>query len=400
MTRKTRVALVATHPIQYQVPWFQKLAQRTEIELKVYFALLPDAEQQGVGFGIPFRWDIPMLEGYRWHALENARRRPELGRFLGSSTPGVLREFLAERPDAAIITGWNSLSLLQALWACARLRIPRLVRGESNALRRRPAHVRLLHRALLSQFDAFLSIGKANRAFYRANAVPEQRLFDAPYFVDNARFARSADELRPTRAALRERWAVPVGAVCFLFAGKLEPKKRVLDLIAALTRARAASPRAHLLVVGVGAQMEEAQALAGQSGGAVSFAGFLNQSEMPGAYVAADCLVLPSDYGETWGLVVNEAMACGLPAVVSDRVGCGADLIVEGETGHVFPYGDTHALARLLADLAAAAPRLQDMGERARSRVASYSVDAAVEGTLSAIRFVVQRPRGKSGDVR
>ena len=124
----------------------------------------------------------------------------------------------------------------------------------------------------------------------------------------------------------------------------------------------------------------------------VSFAGFLNQTEMPAAYVATDCLVLPSDYGETWGLVVNEAMACGKPALVSDRVGCGPDLITPGETGALFPFGDVPALAAQITALAANPPALVRMGQQARLRVMDgYSVQRAVSGVLDAVRFATTR---------
>src|SRR6185312_10311608 len=112
------IALVATHPIQYQVPWFQELARRPEVDLRVYFALLPDAGQQGTGFGLPFQWDIPLLEGYAWEALPNTRARPRLDRFFGSSTPAIAQRLREFRPSAVIITGWNAAPLLQALAAC------------------------------------------------------------------------------------------------------------------------------------------------------------------------------------------------------------------------------------------------------------------------------------------
>jgi len=247
----------------------------------------------------------------------------------------------------------------------------------------------MLHRLLLSRYQAFLAIGDSNRAFYRAAGVADARVFSAPYFVDNDRFAASARALRSERAALRRRWGIPDEAVCFLFAGKLEPKKHVLDLLRAMAQLRRCAADTHLLVVGAGTLAEEAKALVARDAIAASFAGFLNQSEMPGAYVAADCLVLPSDDGETWGLVVNEAMACGLPAIVSDRVGCGPDLVAHGETGMVFPFGDVNRLASMLQSLAAQPERLARMGERARERVSAYSVQRATQATLEAVRHVL-----------
>jgi glycosyltransferase involved in cell wall biosynthesis len=383
---RTRVAVFATHPIQYQVPWFQALARRPELELKVHFGMIPDAAQQGVGFGVGFEWDLPLLEGYESQVLRNASRRPALGNFGGIDTPQVAGVLRAWRPDVALLTGWQSKMLVQAWWACVRLGVPRVVRGESNTMRPRGAWKRALHRVWLRGFDQFLAIGESNRRFYAQGGVAGERIHACPYFVDNRRFGDAADTLRGRRSELRHRWSIADDAVCFLFSGKLIAKKRPLDLIAAIGRAVATGARVHLLVVGSGELMEPARAAEAADSLPVTFAGFLNQSEIVGAYVAADCLVLPSDTGETWGLVVNEAMACGIPAIVSDQVGCGPDLIVDGVTGAVFPMGDVQALAQRLVAFAANAPALSAMGARARERVASlYSVERAVEGTLAAI---------------
>ena len=384
--RRVRVALFATHPIQYQVPWFQALAVRPELELKVLFGMMPDAAQQGVGFGIGFQWDIPLQEGYQWDVLRNVARQPSLGVFGGCDTPGVIDNLRAWAPDVVILTGWHSKMLVQAWWASARLRIPRILRGESNALRHRPRWKRSLHTVWMRGFAEFLAIGQANRDFYRQAGVPPDRIHDCPYFVDNERFGAQADGLRGRRAELRTEWGIPRDATCFLFSGKMIPKKRPLDLLHALQRACATGASAHLLIVGDGELMAEARAMAQASHLPVTFAGFLNQTEIVRAYVAGDCLVLPSDTGETWGLVVNEAMACGLPAIVSDQVGCGPDLVTDGVTGALFPMGDVAALAQRMAALSGDPSGLSAMGTRARERVHSrYSVAHAVEGALEAI---------------
>ena len=169
-------------------------------------------------------------------------------------------------------------------------------------------------------------------------------------------------------------------------------KKRPLDLLLALARARKQGASVHLLFAGTGELLNAAMALVNKEGMPVTFAGFLNQSEIPKAYVAADCLVLPSDSGETWGLVVNEAMACQLPAIVSDQVGCGPDLVLEGKTGAIFPLGDIDALAEKIIAFASGAEWLKIMGKEAQIRVMTYySVDRAVTGTLAAIRAAVPR---------
>ena len=387
---RVRVALFATHPIQYQVPWFQALAQRPELALKVFFGQVPDAIQQGVGFDVGFHWDIPMMEGYVSEVLENVAKRPALGGGAGCDTPHVARTLRHWKPDVAILTGWQSKMLVQAWWACVRLGVPRIMRGESTAMSRRSAWKHAAHRVWLRGFDRFLAIGKANRDFYLQAGIPEVRIHRCPYFIDNKRFAATAGRLRERRSELRGKWSVPEHATCFLFCGKLIPKKHPLDLLRALQRAVTAGAPAHVRVVGDGELMAQARALVERERLPVTFAGFLNQTEIVSAYVASDCLVLPSDTGETWGLVVNEAMACGLPAIVSNQVGCGPDLISEGVTGATFPMGQVDALAQLLIDFSRDSVRLRALGAAARERVSScYSVERAVEGTVAAIDAVV-----------
>lgn len=381
---------VASHPIQYQAPWFRALAQVPTIDFSVLFIQQPDAREQGRGFGVEFQWDVPVLEGYSWRLAPGIRRLNRFGGFFSASigSPRALLRELA--PDVILLTGWHMWPLVQVLMVAWWARIPVVMRGESNALRARPWYVRALHRLLLDRCAAFLPIGRSNRDFYARYGYADVQLFDAPYFVDNARFSAAATESSSRRQQLREQWAIPLQSVCFCYAGKLEPKKHILDLLGALRIAVASgAPQMHLLVVGTGELLPQAKAMASQFALPVTFAGFLNQTEIPSAYVAIDCLVLPSDHGETWGLVVNEAMACGRPAIVSDRVGCAQDLVTEGVTGSIFPFGDVQALAGRLVAMADV-ERLAAMGQRARTRVfESYSVDKSVEGTVGAVRHAL-----------
>ena len=387
MSVAVRLGILTTHPIQYQVPWFRALVRVPEIDLTVLYCMLPDARQQGEGFGVEFQWDLPLLDGYRYEVLANVARNPSVTAFLGCDTPAVREVIRARGFDCVIVNGWVVKSCLQALWACRREGIPCLVRGESNAFRRRPLWVRALHRLLLRQYSAFLAIGQANRQFYLANGISQERLFDAPYCVDNARFAADAARLEPSRGQIRQSWRIPDEARAFLFCGKLIEKKRPLDLLAALASVvpPATGRPVHLLVAGDGPLRASCESFAEQRRLPVTFAGFLNQSEVARAYVAADCLVLPSDDGETWGLVVNEAMACGRPAIVSDRVGCHPDLVLPGRTGFVFPLGDCQSLAGLLAALAKDADTARHLGQGARERVSGYSISRLVEGTMKAV---------------
>lgn len=367
---------------------------RTALDVRVFYGMMPDERQQGVGFGVLFRWDISLLDGYAWQVLPNSARRPGLGRFFGIDTPTVRATLKEWQPDVVLLTGWQSWMLVQSLWASVRLGVPVLVRGESSIRAMRPAWKRLMHQLWMKFFDGFLVIGEANRRFYSQVGVSPERMFACPYFVENERFATVASQLVPKRNGIRKEWGIAPDDVCFLFAGKLIPKKCPLQVIDALLLALASNPRLHLLVVGTGELLPAAKQLVLERELPVTFAGFLNQSEIVRAYVAADCLVLPSDAGETWGLVVNEAMACGLPAIVSDRVGCGPDLVEQGVTGELFTFGDTAALAERMIGLSNDPVRLRALGAAARDRVMrGYSVERAVAGTLAAVRWAAARRR-------
>jgi glycosyltransferase involved in cell wall biosynthesis len=385
----TRLAIFTTHPIQYQAPWFRALAAADGLDIEVVFSYVPDAVRQGEGFGVAFQWDVPLLAGYRYRLLATHDLPPPLPTFARRWAGGIARTLEQIEPDAALVLGWQEISLVQALLVCRRRGIPIVLRGESNALRARPGLVQLLHRHYFSLCDAFLAIGRANADLYRAAGVPESRIVSAGYCVDNGRFVQAATALAGERASIRRAWSIAHDAVCFAFVGKLEPKKNVLHALEGVRLARERGKAVHALVVGAGEQMQAARAFCAAHALPASFTGFLNQTEISRAYVAADALVLPSGFGETWGLVVNEAMASGLPVIVSDRVGSAHDLVIDGETGFVFSYGDTTALAARISHLADAEEVRLAMGRSARRRVLSeYSIDHAVQQTLAAVSLV------------
>jgi len=397
--RRLCLVAVETHPIQYKAPLFRKLAADPRIDLTVFYAMIPDAAQQGAGFGVPFEWDLPLLGGYRHEVLENRARHPSATTFSGCDTPGIFGRLRRDRPDAVLVNGWGTKTSLQALWACRRLGIPCLVRGEANLLRPRAVWKHAAHRLLLRQYSAWLAIGSANREFYRFHRCREDRLFWAPYAVDNDFFAAQAAARAGRRDELRSAFGIPREACVFLFAGKLEGKKHPLDLLEALVNLPAARRAcAHALMAGDGALRGECERLARERGLPATFAGFLNQSRLPDAYAAADVLVLPSDAGETWGLVVNEAMASGRPAVVSRAAGCCADLVVEGETGHSFACRDVAALSAILDGYLRDPGQAARQGAAAAERVRPFGYGPAAEGIAEAVQACAAGG-GKTGGV-
>lgn len=387
--RRTRLAIIATHPIQYHAPWFRALALRPELDVVVGFVRIPDPAKQGEGFATSFQWDLPLLDGYAHTRLETALLWPSRPYF-SERLRGFSAWLARERVEVLLATGWNEWSLLQAALEAHARKIPVIARGDTNGLLHRPLWKRLIHRRLLNLYQAFLVAGESNHRFYAGHRIAAERLWRAPHFVENTRFAHQAAELRGQRRALRQGWQIEDDETCFVFAGKLQPVKRIADLLEAVRLAAADGARLRLLVVGTGEQMTHARALVAEHRLPVTFAGFLNQTQIAQAYVAADCLVLPSDW-ETWGLVVNEAMACGCPAILSDRVGSYPDLILPEETGEIFAFADSRALADLMLKYSGRPELLEQMGRKAQNYVLlHHSVERSAQAVVDAVRHVQQ----------
>jgi glycosyltransferase involved in cell wall biosynthesis len=381
-----RVAFYMTHPTQYHTPWFRALAESRKIDIHVYYGSRPNAEEQGAGFGVQFEWDVPLLEGYPNTVLRNVGSG-SITDFNGIDAPEIERVIAETDYDAWVINGWRTRGEWRAITACFRRRVPMFIRGDSVLLHQRPLATRIakhfVYRRWIPRFACYLTVGRLNERYYEHYGADRRRFVPVRHFVDNDLFARVAEQGRSAAVALRKTWNVRDGALTLLFAGKFVDGKQPMDAIRAVEEASNAGANVHLVMVGDGPLRAESESYSSSRNLPVTFAGFLNQTAMPAAYAASDILVLPSR-SETWGLVVNEAMASGIPAIVSDQVGCAPDLVIPGESGSVFPAKDHHALARLIVEYATDRKRVKAEGKNANVRIRSYSLDAAVANTIVA----------------
>jgi len=381
---KKKLCVVTTHPIQYMTPWFRALAADPALDLDVIFFRELNATQQGVGFGKAFQWDVPLRQGYPNQVLGVASGIRTLPKLLLR----LRRAIRGSHPDAVLITGWNEPGLMAAYPLMQLLGVPVILRGESNALRPRSTMTKLLHRILLRFMSAIVIIGKANRQFYLNNGVSTDRLFAGAYFVESERMVKMAEAHADDRAALRVDNGFGSEDFVFSFVGKHVPFKRPMLLVEAAALARQRGLPVRLLFAGSGELTDSLKQRAIELGVPVHFTGFLNQTEMWKAYVPADAFVLPSTNGETWGLVTNEAMLFGLPVIVSDQVGSGPDLVIEGETGYVFS-GGAEGLADAMQKLLQKRDRAAGMGSAGRTLVLeNYSMPVATAGLKAALKAV------------
>lgn len=389
--RSRRVAIVTTHPIQYYAPWFRWMAGHAALDLRVFYLWQPEA---GGGFDPGFRrqveWDVPLLEGYAHEFVPNTAARPSSARLRGIQNPELENRLGRFRPEAALLLGYRYESLLRLLFS-RRRRFPLLLRGDSHRLSGfggglKKGARRLAIRAIFRRFAGFLYVGQANRAYLKMHGVPEERLFFSPHAIDNGRFSAAPEETRSAGMRWCEELGVPADDVLVLFAGKFEAKKRAHDLLRAFLALE--RPDVSLLLVGAG-KLEGVLREAASGHPKVFFAPFQNQTLMPRTYAAADLFVLPS-FGpeESWGLAINEALALGKPVVISDHVGCAADLVHPGENGWIYPAGDVAALTSTLKEALADRDRLKEYGAAGKGIVARYSYANATDGLLHALAAV------------
>jgi glycosyltransferase involved in cell wall biosynthesis len=374
-----KLVYLASHPIQYHAPLFRALHARCRFE--AWFAHRQDAQgQAAAGYGTPFEWDVDVLSGFDSRFLDNVARVPSVQRFGGCDVPGVGEALAAARPDALVVGGWNLKVYWQALRAARRLRIPVFARSDSQRMPGdgllRLASRQLVHRALLRRFDGFLVAGTRSADYLRGLGIRESRIAIVPHTIDVERFAAARARREATRAALGAE-----GRRVLLFVGRLVPMKRVERLLAAVVARAEATDQ--LWIAGDGPLRAALEAQAAGCAGAVRFLGFRNQSELPDLMAAADLLVLPSQR-DTWGLVVNEALAAGTPAVVDRSAGCAPDL------GRFAP-----AVRVCDEDLAVALDASPADGaevEAARARaVASFAPGTAAASMLAAVARTADR---------
>lgn len=390
-----RLAAIHSHPIQYFAPFYRRLAQETEIDLTVYYCSrqgLDDYEDSE--FGQRLRWDMPLLEGYRSVFLPNLLGRKQVGGFLSLINISIIEELRHHRYDALLVHGHGYLAYVLAIGAAKVLGTPVLMRNDTHLLLKRSPAKLALRRLVMSQFyrlcAACLPIGTRNQAFYRYHGVSEARLFLVPFTVDNAYFINAAEPYLRDSAGNRAQLGLPTTKPLILFASKLIPRKRSMDLLQAYHHLRNQNIEAALIFAGSGSDQEQLKAyVANNCLPDVYFLGFMNQSELPRVFAAADIFVLPSE-DEPWGLVINEVMCSGLPIVASKEIGAVPDLVIDGFNGLTYEAGDIHQLASHLETLVTDINLCQELGKNSLKLISQWNYDLCAKGMLAALHSLAR----------
>lgn len=411
LQRISKIAIISTHPIQYNAPLFRHLAVSGDFRVKVFYTW---GQAQGKvidkDFGIEREWDIDLLSDYDHAFVENTSLEPGSHHYKGIINPSLISEVKAFNPDKIIVYGWKFKSHLQ-LMRHFKGKTTLYFRGDSTLLddaagfNIKKSLRRLLLQWVYGHVDFVLSPGTASDKYFLNAGLSANQIIRAPHAIDNERFASTNSTSNDAISSLdinardwRRQLLISEETKVFLFAGKLEPKKDPELLIKAFFRLHQDYPNTHLIMVGNGILEEELKQMTSTSSTpsttstslnlpqlpstSISFLPFQNQSIMPLVYRLGDVFVLPSKGpGETWGLAINEAMACGRPVIASDKCGAAADMIKDNENGFVFKAGDENDLYNCIEKMVNA--NLVSMGAIAQETVQHFSYASFINALKS-----------------
>jgi glycosyltransferase involved in cell wall biosynthesis len=380
-----RLVLITEIIAPYRIPVFNALAQRPEVDLRVIFLSENDPTLR--------QWRVYKDE-IRFHYDVLPCWRARVGRYNVLFNRGVHSALNRIAPDVVLCGGYNYLaSWAAARWAGAH-RVPLLLWTESTALDRRHRYraVEFLKRRFLGMCAAFVVSGKSSLQYLKDLGVAEPLIFTAPDAVDNALFSNLAETARQNGLQVRARHGLP--SRYFLYVGRMVKPKGVFDLIEAYARLNSETRSSvGLVFVGNGSESHElAERACKITPGTIQLHGFVHRDQLPEFYALAEGFIFPT-HSDPWGLVVNEAMACGLPVILTNVAGCALDLVRDFSNGFVVPPGDVLRLAAAMENLAGDSGRRAEMGRRSRERIDEYSPVAWAEGMTQAVRFVCDRAR-------
>jgi len=372
-----RVVIITEIIAPYRIPVFNALARRRDIDLHVIFLAETDPTQR--------QWLVYKNEIYfSYEVLPSWRRR--IGNqclLLNWGAEAALRQ---AAPDFIVCGGYNYIASWQAMSWARRNRVLFALWSESTTCDQRSGHVwvEALKERFLSRCDAFVVPGQSSAEYLHKYGAPVSTIFTAPNAVDSEWFTHQAEAARQDAGKYRRALNLP--ARFFLFAGRLVQEKGIFDLLQAYGSLRAElRNEVGLVFVGDGAERSELRRRAAAiQPGAICITGFAQRERLASYYALADALVFPT-HTDPWGLVVNEALACGLPIISTTTAGCAADLIEDGWNGRVVAGGDIRHLAFAMTELASNSELRSLMGQRSLERSKRFSPEAWASGMANAV---------------
>lgn len=380
------MAIVTTHPVQYNAPLFALLAKEPLLEVKVFYTW--SQVQQGnkfdPGFGKVIEWDIPLLDGYDYSFVQNRSTSPGTHHFKGIVNPTLNSEIESWKPTAVLVYGWAFSSHLKCIRHFHKKKTV-LFRGDSTLLDETKGIKTLLRRIFLrwvyNHINYALYVGTNNKKYFATHGLKQDQLLYAPHAIDNNRFADKTGAYAAEAREMRKRFGFTDEDVVILFAGKFEKKKDPFFIVNLLKKIQHTKLKA--LFVGNG-DLEVGLKNEAANDNRIVFLGFQNQKLMPVICRVADIFMLPSiGPGETWGLALNEAMACGRAVAANEKAGGAVDLIDNGVNGLIFTNSNSTEIEKLIEKALADKSVLIEMGKQSQDKIHQFSFERIVKPIVS-----------------
>ncbi|MEO6456055.1 MAG: glycosyltransferase family 4 protein [Ginsengibacter sp.] len=371
-----KLAIITTHPIQYNAPMFAMLHQRANIALKVFYTWGDTVlkSKYDPGFNKAIEWDIPLLEGYEYEFLENVSKKKGSHHYNGIINPDIIKKINEWRADVLLVYGWKFNSHLRVM-RHFKNKIPVWFRGDSTLLDEKKGlksfFKTILLRWVYKHVDIAFFTGANNKEYFLHNGLKPYQLIKAFHAIDNERFQNIDSRYFLQVEQLKTKLKISPNSLIFLYAGKLESKKGVENILNAFMAFKNKST--HLLIVGNGPEERKLKNLYSEVTN-VTFLDFQNQMIMPVIYQLCDVYVLASTGpGESWGLSINEAMAAGKAILASDKCGGAVDLIVNGLNGFIFEAGNVADLTSKMQMLSESSMELAIMQQNSKELIQRFT---------------------------
>lgn len=383
---KRRLLILTEIISPYRIPVFNALAEDESIDLHAIFLAETDA---GLRQWRVYKEDI----SFSYEVLPSLRFRA--GKHSLLLNWGLRARLIKFAPESIICGGYNYFASWEALSWARRNGVDFVLWSESNSqdARRHLAWVESLKSCFLARCKRFVVPGKASFSYLQSLGVAPESIVMAPDAVDNDAFAARSTAVRASADEFRAKHRLPQRFL--LFVGRLVPEKGVFDLLDAYGKlAEDIRSQVALVLAGDGSSKAELEQKAIRiNPGRVCFPGFIHREDLAGFYGLAEALVLPT-HSDPWGLVVNEAMACGLAVVVSSVAGCARDLVEDGWNGYVVEPRDPHMLRSAVESLLSDSEKRQQMGLRSSARIRDYTPRACAAGLASAACLSLKQAEG------
>jgi glycosyltransferase involved in cell wall biosynthesis len=375
--------MVIPEPTPFRTVMFDRIARRPEIDLTALYA---SGSVQRRTWTVEPEHHAVFLEG---------RRIPGVYRALRHEYPvslDVFGELRAARPDVVVVSGWSTFASQAAATWCKRHDVPYVLLVESNERDARAGWRRAVKGAVVPRIAhgaaEVLVVGTLAREAMLGRGIDPELISLFADTIDVEQFGRETDRLAARRDELRAEMGLGPDDVAVLSVARLAPEKGLDTLVRAV--AVAGDPRIVLVLAGSGAERDRLETLARELGVRLAVLPDIPWERIVERFTIADVFALLSRH-EPWGVVVNEAAACGLPLVLSDRVGAAFDLLDPDRNGALVAVDDHVAAGEAIRELAADPERRRAAGRASREIVASWGYEPSIENLVRVVRRVAGR---------